>query len=1150
LLVGIHKGVATMRCQRCSFANDGRTNICARCGVELTQMCESCGTANPLSHAFCSGCGFAFATQVAVSDSEDVIAPPETREMAIIRRYLPQQLSAKILDSLNRIDGERKQVKVLFADMKGYTPLAEALGEEATYEVVDQIYERMITAVHREEGTVQELTGDGILALFGAPVTVEDAPLRACRTALSIQTQMQVLGSEIEAERGIRPQVRIGINTGPVVVAAVGTDLRTEYKAVGDTVNLAARLESMAEPGSIFISETTHKLVSGYVDSTFVGEREVKGKKVPQRVYCLKAFKPGMARFKVSLQRGLTPFAGREDELNLLKTCWSRAQQGVPQVALVVGEAGLGKSRLLHELNQRIAGEQTTIVRGHCTTSGRTTSFLPFIEVLRSIIGLGELDDKQKVVRKLRRGLERLGMSIDASLPFLINLLGLEMEGEPLRGLDGQIIGSRTRQVLYEMLGRQCHLSPVALVIEDLHWIDTASEEVLAQIVQGEERLPLLLVCSYRIPYRPTWAKGHDLLELRLRPLPEASMIDLVWQRLEGEQISDELARIVVEKAEGNPLFAEEILRFLLGRPHGSSSQSAEVGLHIPSSLQDLLLARVDRLDDGPRTLLKALATIGPRFSLELARETSGIKDSFVSCIEELEAHELIVRKKADDRDVFRFTHALIQEAVYGTLLTSRQRELHERAGEALERLYPDRLNEWAEELARHWSQTSNVKKSAHYLALAGEKSLRIYALDDADQRFGKAVALMEEELGSAYDVVLADVLLSWVRVFYYRKDFKGLITLINRYQSRIESLSDERRLSRLLFWLGYAHGMGARCNIAKPLLEKALALGESLGDVECIGYATMGLAWIYAYWIPRNESPPNILDQLTNRGLAIAEDLNDVFLASKCLVCLSIYNLLHGRFEEARGFCSRLQDLGQRARDPRTSAMAKWMHASVLTYEDRYDEALKEAEEAFQLSPDPLDRLTARGVQGSSLALKGQGLEASEILKEVRDEMVHSDYFYALAGVEMPYGVAQVMAGHMAAGVRWIKEANQRFSAWGNETMPVIGHMILGEIYLQMALGKEKPPFRVILRNLGFVLSSLPVASRKARRHLEEAVHRARDVDSPGYLARSLLDLGLLCAATKYRDEALIYLEEAHQIAEPLQSSVLSQKIRRALAA
>jgi len=208
-----------------------------------------------------------------------------------------------------------------------------------------------------------------------------------------------------------------------------------------------------------------------------------------------------------------------------------------------------------------------------------------------------------------------------------------------------------------------------------------------------------------------------------------------------------------------------------------------------------------------------------------------------------------------------------------------------------------------------------------------------------------------------------------------------------------------------------------------------------------------------------------------------------------------------------------------------------------------------KEAEEAFQLSPDPLDRLTARGVQGSSLALKGQGLEASEILKEVRDEMVHGDYFYALAGVEMPYGVAQVMAGHMAAGVRWIKEANQRFSAWGNETMPVIGHMILGEIYLQMALGKEKPPFRVILRNLGFVLSSLPVASRKARCHLEEAVRLARDVDSPGYLARSLLDLGLLCQAKKYRDEALTYLEEAHQIAEPLQSPVLSQKIRRALA-
>jgi len=392
-------------------------------------------------------------------------------------------------------------------------------------------------------------------------------------------------------------------------------------------------------------------------------------------------------------------------------------------------------------------------------------------------------------------------------------------------------------------------------------------------------------------------------------------------------------------------------------------------------------------------------------------------------------------------------------------------------------------------------------------------------------------------------------VILNWVRVYYYRKDFKGLITLIDRYLSRIESLDDARRLSLLLFWLGYAHGFAARCQVAKPLLERSLALGESVRDTECIGYATMGLTWLYAYWIPRNKTTSDTVDQLANRGLKIAEELNDIYLASKYLLCLAIHKLLHGRFNEARNFCSRLLDLGRRAHDPRTTAMAQWIYANVLNFEWRVDEALKNADEALQLSPDPLDRLSARGAQGASLALMGRSLEAVEILREVREEIVAGDYIYPLAGIDLPYGAARVLAGQMADGVDFIEETNRRFAAWGNETVPVIGHMILGEIYLQMALGKDKPPLSMIMRNLGFVLRTLPVAHRKARRHLEFAVHGAREVDAPGYLARSLLDLGLLCQAKKRAEEARAYLEEARKIAEPLQSPVLNGKIRAALA-
>jgi predicted ATPase len=752
---------------------------------------------------------------------------------------------------------------------------------------------------------VLELTGDGILALFGAPVALEDAPVRACRAALEIQAQMRRLGAEIEAERGVRPQVRIGIHTGPVVVGTVGTDLRMEFKAVGDTVNLASRLESMAEPGTIFMSEATSQLVEGYVESAFLGEREVKGKTAPQRVYRLEGFKPGAVRFDASLRRGLTPLVGRRRELETLERCYHEARAGTIRVVHVAGEVGIGKSRLLYEFRQRPEGEQVFFLQGHCTAWGRSTPFLPFIEVVRTAFRLGEGESQVEIGRKLRRGVELLGMPVESALPFLLNLLGLDPGREAFRGLDGEIVGARTGEVLQGFLRERCRLSPVVLVIDDLHWIDTASEELLLRVVQGNERLALLILCAFRPHYRPPWAGRQNVAELLLDPLSEETSLHLVQRRLGAEAISDELVHLIVEKAEGNPLFAEELTRYLLesggvlGAERGVSLSSGGAGVVVPGTLQDLIMARVDRLEEGARSVLQVASVIGRRFFFELVQTVSGVDGHLPEYFRDLEAQELIFRQKPEGEEEYVFKHALIQDAVYESLLKPRREELHQRVAEAIEQSCADRLGEWAEVLAHHWSRTPRTEKAVRWLALAGEKSLRVYSLDEAHERFRQVVELFGAMPGCADDVFLADVLLSWVRVYYYRKDFKGIIDLLERYLPRMEALGDTRHRSLVLFWLGFAYSAGTRFEKAKPLMEKALALGEALGDEECIGYASMGL--MYAYWGAPGHQSRDIVERLGDRALQIARRLEDVYLACKCLACLAVHTLEMSRNREAR---------------------------------------------------------------------------------------------------------------------------------------------------------------------------------------------------------------------------------------------------------
>lgn len=1114
-------------------------------------LCSQCGFVSQTNLNFCGQCGTKLkSSEASQSSLSDASTTPITDDQSLINRFLTPQLSHKILATRGKIEGERRQVTALFVDIKGYTHLSETIGEEAIYRLMERMYEIMITAVYQEEGSVQKLTGDGIFALFGAPVALEDAPVRACRAGIAIQQKMKTLGDELMKEQNIRPLARVGIHTGPVVIGTMGTDMRMEFTALGDTVNLASRMESIAEPGSVYISEATHSLAGPYIESAFVGEKQVKGKSEPQKVYRVDGIKEHAVRFDVSLKRGLTPLVGRTKELEVLMEYCDLTCKGATLLVQIIGEPGVGKSRLVHELHNRIQNRRIFYLRANCMSFGQTTSFLPFIEIVKSLFRINDIDDRETVERKLMQGLKLLGMDA-LEKPFLLNLLSFPITDDSFKGLDAKLIGDRTREILTAVLLNQYQLSPTVLAIEDLHWIDAASEQLIQQILTKNIKSPLMLLCTTRPAYKAPWHADKSVKEVRLDPLTKDNAVHLIGAILGSEYISDDINKMIIDKTGCNPLFTEEMTRYLLDSGNLKKTEKESVyeltsgKMIVPTSILDLLQTRVDKLEEGPRSLLQIAAVIGQRFSPELVRRVSALDGSFDDYLGTLTTLELIFPEQVGGGIEYRFKHALLQDVIYDNLLKTSRDKLHQAVAETIERLYPDRLIEWCDALAHHWSNTTDAGKTVRYLAMAGEKSFQTYALEESHDRFKRAVELIDATPGCVDDYFFADILILWGRVYHYRKDFKGLMTF-EKYLSRVEALGDKRRLSLFLWWLGSSYGIGGRGSLAIDMYERAITLGKEAGNVDSIGYSAMGLMYTYSYWVLDAHKSDTMVEYYYKLAIENADNMNDVFLKQYVYMGMAIHAYMRSRCAESRAYCTKLMELGRHYRDDRSTASALWTLAFCNIFEARYEEALENAGQSLLLSPDPFNQLCSLAAKGGALALTGKVDEGLGIMQEVRDNLLENGFIMLLAGVEIPLGAVMVLAGHMNKGVLHIKDAMKYWESMGNCAETVWGHVFLSDIYLQIAFGAP-PPLPVILKNLWFVLTNKPIAKRKAKYHLEQVVTKSREYNMPGFLAKALYGLGTLAQAKKNHEEARSFYEEALKVAEESQLYIV-EKVRTAL--
>jgi class 3 adenylate cyclase/tetratricopeptide (TPR) repeat protein len=737
-----------MKCPACQFDNREGAQFCKECGKKLELLCLSCGHPYQPGSKFCDECGHSLSipTRPALKElSFD-------EKLAKIQRYLPKDLTEKILAQRDKIEGERKQVTVMFCDMEGYTGLTEKLGSEQMYSMMDQVYEILMQKVHDYEGTVNELTGDGIIALFGAPIALEDAPQRAIRSALAIHREINKFNDKIKSESRMPPiRMRIGIHTGPVVVGTLGNDLRVEFKAVGDTVNLASRMESLAEPGTTYVAEDTFKLTEGFFRFESLGEKQIKGKEEPVKVYQVIAPSTRRTRFDVSAERGLTPFIGRERELELLLDGFDRAKAGKGQAFSIVSEAGVGKSRLLYEFRKAVANEDVTFLEGRCLSYSRSVAYHPVIEILKSNFDIHEGEGDQEIREKVKKGLRLIGVDEPSTLPYLLELLFVKDSGIDQISMSPEARKDRIIEACRKIVLKGSEVRPLIMAFEDLHWLDKSSEDVLRNHLESIPGARVLLIFTYRPEFVHTWGAKSYHNQLTLHRLSNRESLEMVTHILGTKEIERTLEELILEKTEGVPFFIEEFIKSLkdlkiIEIKDNAYHLSKDIHqLTIPSTIQDVIMARVDSLPEGAKEVLQTGSVIEREFSYELIRRIMSLQEQeLLSDLSVLKDSELLYERGIYPQSTYIFKHALTREVVYDSILAKRKKKLHEEIGNAIEELHKDNLIEHYEVLAEHFFLSENYSKSAEYSRLAGRKAEKTASLNDAIAHSKKRVASLE----------------------------------------------------------------------------------------------------------------------------------------------------------------------------------------------------------------------------------------------------------------------------------------------------------------------------------------------------------------------------------------------------------------------
>lgn len=842
-------------------------------------------------------------------------------------------------------------MSILFVDVSGFTSLSERLDPEDVHGLMNRAFELMLSEVHRYEGTVNQFLGDGIMALFGAPIAHEDHAQRAVHAALGIQTAVERYKEDLERRRKINFNVRQGINTGLVVVGSIGSDLRMDYTAIGDTTNVAARLQQAADPGRILISDVTHRLVAGYFHTRPIGELSLKGKTEVMQAWEVISARVARTRLEIEAERGLTPFVGRERELRLLSECFEKAKAGHGQVVFIVGEPGIGKSRLLLEFRRRV-GDQATWLEGRTMSFGKSIAFHPLIDLLKRNFRIEEGDTEGTIIKRIEGGVLRLGEDLRPILPYLRYLLSVDPGDPVVLSMDPQLRRGEIFDALRRLAVRACEIQPQVLVYEDVHWMDQATEESLLFAADSIPTSRMLQILTYRTGYQQPFGERTYHTRIALDNLSSEDSAEMTRAILSTEQLPEELNTLISRKAEGNPFFVEEVVKSLqeigairlAGDRYILAKRLDEI--FVPDTIQDVIMARIDRLADAPKKTLQLASVIGREFTRRLVDRIADIRGRTEDFLRELKAIELIYEKSLFPELAYMFKHALTHDVAYNSLLMQRRKELHHVIGLAIQELYADRLAEQYEVLAHHFSKAEEWTKALDYLLKAAEKAAKAFAIREAIALYDQAL----EAAGRLDDTVEFRTLMSIhqakMSLYFVLSDFESsraegerLLVVARRTGDRVSEGAALAGMGDASLW---AHDFDRALDYSRQAIEIASAVDAK--PVLAGGHFVTG----FVYGVTaRLEAAAVELE----RALTLSREAGDVIHESLSLCFIGLATNWAGNYDEASRLLSESRRIAEENNLVVPLIFGLFMHGVTLIGKGDYDAALATLEEGLALS-------------------------------------------------------------------------------------------------------------------------------------------------------------------------------------------------------
>jgi class 3 adenylate cyclase/tetratricopeptide (TPR) repeat protein len=926
-----------MQCTQCNANNREERRFCAECGSQLILACPSCGFANKPGENFCGGCGVKIIASATSPESK--FNSPSL--------YTPKHLADKILQSKTALEGERKQVTALFCDIANSTVLANRLGPEEMHALLNQFFEMALAEVHRYEGTINQFLGDGFMALFGAPLAHEDHAHRAALAAMDIQRELEKMVESM----GQSIQVRMGLNTGLVVIGAIGDNLRMDYTAVGDTTNLAARLQQLAEQGQILVSESTFQAIEGYCHTDYLGEFSIKGIAEPVRIWAVLSGRGTRTRLEIEAERGLTPFVGRERELTLLHECFDKVRSEQGQMVFIVGEPGIGKSRLLLEFHRQL-GDEATWCEGHSVSFGWSIAYHPLIDLLRRNFRIEENDLEEAIIDKIERSVLRLGEDLETILPYLKYLLAVDPGDPSVKAMEPQLRRAETFDALGKLTLRAAKIHPQVVVFEDLHWMDQATEFYLRYITDGIPAGRVLVIFTYRPGYINPIEERTFQSRIALGALSSEESITMTRSILSVDSLPEELQAMVIRKAEGNPFFVEEVLKSLteIGAIRRSEDRFVLTkpidDLVIPDKIQDVIQARIDRLEDAPKKTLQLASVIGRKFTHRLVDRLAGEREKTEDHMQVLKALELIYEKDIYPELAYMFKHALTQDVAYNSLLVRRRRKLHRLIGQAMEQLYADQLQEHYEIIAYHYAKGKDWNKALEFNLKAAVKAKQSFANREALTYYDQAQTNAELINKPEIKKILMSIYEARAELYLVLNEFERSISESEKLLDAARQHGDRILENATLTAMGYASLFNHNFDQANEYALKAIKVAEKMGDKSVLagGYFIQGE--VEAISGRLDEAKPKL-----KRALKISRSADDYMYESLSLGLLGHFKNWKGEYTGAIGFLSEGYRIAKENHLLAPLFDNLFMYGIALTGRGEYDRALDIFEEGLALT-------------------------------------------------------------------------------------------------------------------------------------------------------------------------------------------------------